>query len=94
MEAAQAKVRAEAEAFAARIQSARITLLMQAGENEKLFGSVTSMDIERALQEEGIQVDRRKIQLHEPIKSLGVYQVPIKLHHEVTAQLKVWVVQA
>jgi large subunit ribosomal protein L9 len=94
MEAAQAKIRSEAEALAKRIESASLTLPMQAGENEKLFGSVTSLDIERALKEEGIEVDRKRIQLHEPIKSLGVFQVPVKLHHEVTAHLKVWVVQA
>jgi large subunit ribosomal protein L9 len=64
-----------------------------AGEEEKIFGSVTSMDIEESLKVEGIEVDRKKIILDEPIKSLGIYTVPIKLHPEVTAQLKVWVVK-
>jgi len=94
IEAQKARTLAEAQAIALRIESVSVTLPRQAGENEKLFGSVTSMDIERALQEEGIELDRKKIQLPEPIKSLGIYPVLIKLHPEVTAQVKVWVVQA
>jgi large subunit ribosomal protein L9 len=63
------------------------------GESGKLFGSVTSMDIEAFLKESGIEVDRKKILLEEPIKSLGMFTVPIKLLPEVIAHLKVWVVQ-
>jgi large subunit ribosomal protein L9 len=94
MEAIQVKALTEAQNLAQRIESVSLTLPRQAGEQEKLFGSVTSMDIERALRDSGVEVDRRKIQLHEPIKILGVYDVPIKLHSEVTAQVKVRVVQA
>jgi large subunit ribosomal protein L9 len=67
---------------------------MKAGEADKLFGSVTSMDIEKYLKEEGLEIDRKKILLKEPIKSLGVYTVSIKLHPEVMANMKVWVVKA
>ena len=94
LEAVQNKARTEAEQLAKRIDAISLTLARRSGENEKLFGSVTSMDIERALQEEGIEVDRKKILLDEPIKSLGIYQVDIKLHTDVTTHVKVWVVKA
>jgi large subunit ribosomal protein L9 len=91
-EVLQTKARTAAERIAQRIESISLTMARKAGESEKLFGSVTSMDIERALREEGIEVDRKKILLEEPIKSLGIYQVPIKVHPDTTASLKVWVV--
>jgi large subunit ribosomal protein L9 len=82
-----------AEALAKRIESTSITLSQKVGENERLFGSVTTMTIATALQEEGIDIDKKKILLEEPIKQLGVYTIPIKLHPELTADLKVWVVE-
>jgi large subunit ribosomal protein L9 len=94
IEAVQLKARTEAEEFARRIEAVSLSLARQAGENEKLFGSVTALDIERSLKEEGIHVDRKRIHLREPIKSLGLFEIPIRLHPEVTAQLKVSVVQA
>jgi large subunit ribosomal protein L9 len=63
------------------------------GENEILYGSVTSADVSELLEKEGFSVDKRKILLEEPIKSLGIYEVPIKIHPQVTARLKVWVVK-
>jgi large subunit ribosomal protein L9 len=87
------KIKREAEKLAKRIEAISCTVAKPAGEEEKIFGSVTSMDIEESLKVEGIEVDRKKIILDEPIKSLGIYTVPIKLHPEVTAQLKVWVVK-
>ena len=66
-----------------------ITLTRKAGENDQLFGSVTSADIAEACAAQGHQVDKRSIQLAEPIKLVGEYQVPVKLHREVTAQVKV-----
>ena len=65
---------------------------MQAHE-EQLYGAVTNADIAKALQQEGIKIDKKDILLEEPIKALGVYQVPVKLHPEVKQQVKVWVVQ-
>src|ERR1700689_2286270 len=66
-----------------------ITLVRKAGENDQLFGSVTSADIAEAFVAQGHQVDKRSIQLAEPIKIVGEYQVPVKLHREVSAQVKV-----
>jgi len=83
----------DAEVVSKRIEALSITLSQRVGENDRLFGSVTSMNIAAALQEEGLEIDKRQIQLEEQIKQLGVYTVPIKLHSEVTANLKVWVVE-
>ncbi len=93
LEAARSKARSDAEKLSERIRSLSITLSRKAGEGEKLFGSVTSMDIQRALKEQGIEVDRKKILLQEPIKSLGIFHVPVRLHAEVTTEVKVWVIQ-
>lgn len=82
-----------AEALAGRLASMSVTISQKVGENDRLFGSVTAMDIAEALNEEGIEIDKKKFVLEEPIKKLGVYTVPIKLHAEVTANLKVWVVE-
>lgn len=87
------RVKKEAEKLAAKIESASCTIAKSVGEEDKLFGAVTSRDIEESLNEEGIVVDRKKVLLEEPIKSLGIYKVPIKLHPEVTANLKIWVVK-
>lgn len=84
----------EAEALAARINESSITIPVQVGEEEKLFGSVTNKDIGDALAKEGIEVDKHKILLEKPIKELGIFTIPIKLHPEVTANLKVWIVKA
>ena len=88
------KVKKEAEKLAEKIEGISCTVSKQTGEEDKLFGSVTSMDIEDSLKEEGIEIDRKKIILDEPIKKLGIYTIPIKLHPEVIANLKVWVVKA
>jgi len=84
----------EAEALAARINESSITIPVQVGEGEKLFGSVTNKDIAEALVKEGIEVDKHRILLEKPIKELGIFTVPVKLHPEVTANLKVWIVKA
>jgi large subunit ribosomal protein L9 len=88
------KEKQSAADLAAKIDVLPCTLIRPAGENEKLFGSVTSMDLQRFLQEKGISLDRRKIHLPQPIKALGSYSVPLKIHPEITAQLKVNVVAA
>ena len=84
---------AEAGEVAKRLEELSLTIAMQAGEENKLFGSVTTMTIQDALKAEGFEIDRKKILLEEPIKALGIYAVPIKLHAEVVANLKVWVVK-
>ncbi|MGA2315890.1 MAG: 50S ribosomal protein L9 [Thermodesulfobacteriota bacterium] len=87
------KAKKDAEKLGQRIEKLSCTFVKPVGESGKLFGSVTSMDIENYLKENEIEVDRKKISLEEPIKNLGVFTVPIKLHPEVTTHLKVWVVQ-
>ena len=88
-----AKTKKDIEKIAQEIETLSCTFAKAVGESGKLFGSVTSMDIEAYLKENGIEVDRKKIHLDEPIKSVGKFTVPIKLHPDVVAQLKVWVVQ-
>lgn len=83
----------EAQAMARRIEAFSCTIAKQVGENDKLYGSVTAMDIEEALRADKIEIDRRAIHLEEPIKNIGVFSVDVRLHPEVTAKLKVWVVK-
>lgn len=83
----------EAREIAKKLEQFSCTLSRKVGENEKLFGSVTNADIAEALKKGGFSVDRRQVSLEEPIKQLGVVTVPVKLTTEVTAQVKVWVVQ-
>ena len=88
-----AKEKKDAEKLAVEIANLSCTIRMQAGENDRLFGSVTALDIAAALEEQNIEIDRRKILLDEPIKELGVFTVPAKIHPDVTADIKVWVVK-
>jgi large subunit ribosomal protein L9 len=85
--------RKDAQTLAGSLESVSCTIARKTGEEEKLYGSVTSRDIEEALREEGISIDRKRILLEEPIKKLGVYVVPVKLHTEVMGSIKVWVVK-
>jgi large subunit ribosomal protein L9 len=87
------KEKEENEGLGRRIQGLSLTLVRKVGENDVLFGSVTSGDVAEALSKEGIAVDKRRIQLAEPIKSLGIYTIPIRLHPEVIPEVKVWVVK-
>ena len=88
------KKKRDAEKLASELASLSCTIRMQAGENDRLFGSVTALDIAAALEEQGIEIDRRKIILDEPLKELGIFTVPAKVHPDVTADIKVWVVKA
>ncbi len=83
--------RNDALAVKARIEALAITIHARAGEEGKLFGSVTNIDLERALREKGLDIERRKIHLPEPIKQLGDFTVPVKLDSEVEASLKITV---
>jgi len=85
------KRKKQSETLMEALSALDIQIGAQVGEEEKLFGSVTSMDIARKLKELGHEVDRRKIHLDEPIKKLGEYKVPVKLDEGVTANLKVTV---
>ncbi len=81
--------RTDAMAIKARLEALEITIMARAGEEGKLFGSVTNIDIERAVREKGVDIERRKIVLPEPIKQLGDFTVPVKLDAEIEANLKV-----
>jgi large subunit ribosomal protein L9 len=83
----------EAEELSSRLALVSLTAAVQAGEDDRLFGSVTAQDIAELLAKEGHDIDKRKILIEEPIKALGVYTVPVKLHKDVTAEVKVWVVR-
>ena len=86
-----AKEKASAEELAKTLSQVELTFERKTGENDHLFGSVTSGDIAHQLELQGFTIDRRKISLEEPLKSLGEYHVPIKLHREVTSHIKVTV---
>jgi large subunit ribosomal protein L9 len=79
--------------LAVELEKVSITLKMKVGEDEKLFGAVTSQMIAEALTEKGFALDKRIIELEEPIKALGIYTVPVKLHQSVEGKVKVWVVR-
>jgi large subunit ribosomal protein L9 len=81
--------KADAEGLSKQLEGATLSFTRKAGEQDHLFGSVTSSDIAEALASQGFTVDRRKIQLDEPIKNLGEFPVTIKLHRDVTAKVKV-----
>ena len=93
-EARESEERQVAEALAKRLEALDLAIARRVGENETLYGSVTSADISESLRAQDFTVDRRKIQLPEPLKTIGEHAVPIKLHRDVTAQLKVKVVPA
>lgn len=88
-----AKEKEGAAKLAADLEKISCTITAKVGEEDKLYGSVTAQDIERALAQEGFEVDRKKIEIEEPIKKLGVYSVSIRLHPEIVAPLKIWVVK-
>jgi large subunit ribosomal protein L9 len=84
-----AKEKTQAEELAKQFEGASVSFVRKSGENDQLFGSVTSGDINDALAKKGFTIDRRQIQLHEPLKTVGEFTVPVKLHKDVTAHLKV-----
>jgi len=93
METREAEEKSGAEAIAARLAAVEISIARRVGDTEQLYGSVTSADIVDFLKGKGFDVDRRKLILPEPIKAIGDYDVPLKLHREVTVPLKVKVVK-
>ncbi len=82
-----------AELLASELEKISVTIPVQVGEEDKIFGSVTTQMIADALKEKGHEIDKRKIELEEQIKTLGIYNVNIKLHPSVSAKIKVWVVR-
>ena len=92
-EARELEEKSQAEAFAKRLTEAEISIPRRVGENDTLYGSVTSADIAAALAAKGFEIDKRKIVLAEPLKALGEATVPVKVHRDVVAQVKVAVVK-
>ena len=82
-----------AEKLSTELEKVSVTIPVQVGEEDKIFGSVTTQMIADALKEKGYDIDKRKIDIEEPIKSLGIYGISIKLHQNVTTNIKVWVVR-
>ncbi len=93
MESKKAKRRKEAETLKGKLERISCSISKKVGEQDKLFGSVTTQDIEKAFNAEGFTIDKKDILLAEPIKALGVYTVPIRVFEDVVASTKVWVVR-
>ncbi|MFQ5707314.1 MAG: 50S ribosomal protein L9 [bacterium] len=87
------KDKRKAEVLAQKLAGISLTATVATGEEDKVFGAITSQNIAEMLSAKGFDVDRRKIVLEEPLKALGVFDVPVKLHQEVDAKVKVWVVK-
>ena len=91
--AREAAEKHEFEELAEKLSNVSVTTPVKVGEDEQLYGSVTAHDIAELLKEEGFEIDRKKIVLENPVKALGVYAIEIRLHPEVTATVKLWVVK-
>ena len=87
------KLKEQAAQLGKRLASTSCTIAMPAGEDEKLFGAVTAQDIAEALKQENIVIDKKDIVINQPMHKLGIYNVAVKLHPEVTQELKVWVIK-
>ena len=93
LEAAVAELIKAALSLAERLENVQLTFSARVGEEEKLFGSVTTADIAHQLEAQGFDIEKKQIDLHEPIKTLGVYKIPVRLHAEVKPEIKVWVIK-
>jgi len=93
LDAAENERRAGAQTVAERLEQVSLTFSARVGEEGKLFGSVTATDIAQQLESQGFHVEKRQIDLHEPIKALGVYRVPVRLHADVKPEIRVWVIK-
>ncbi len=93
LEAAENDRRGTASELARKLEEVQLTFSARVGEEGKLFGSVTSADIAEQLAAQGFNIEKRLIDLHDPIKALGVYRVPVKLHADVKPEIRVWVIK-
>jgi large subunit ribosomal protein L9 len=90
---AEAKEKEACESLAARLAELSVTIARKAGDDDKLYGSVTNIDISKELEKQGVNVDRKKIQVEPPIRQLGIHNVEVALHPDVTATVRIWVVR-
>src|SRR5882672_9312058 len=93
LDAAENERRGAAQGIAEKLEQVSLTFSARVGDEGKLFGSVTASDIAHQLDAQGFQIEKRQIDLHEPIRALGVYRVPIRLHADVHTEIKVWVIK-
>jgi large subunit ribosomal protein L9 len=93
LESAENTRRDSARDLAKRIEEVSLTFSARVGEEGKLFGSITAADIAHQLEAQGIEIEKRQIDLHEPIKTLGVFRVPVRLHADVHPDVRVWVIK-
>ena len=93
LEAAETARRSAASELATKLEQVSLTFSARVGEEGKLFGSVTTADIVHQLETQGFQIEKRQIDLHEPLRTLGVFRVPIRLHADVKPEIKIWVIK-
>jgi large subunit ribosomal protein L9 len=93
LEAAESERKGKASELATKLEQVSLTFSARVGEEGKLFGSVGAADIAAELEKQGLHVEKRQIDLHEPIKALGVYRVPVRLHADVKPEVRVWVIK-
>ena len=93
LEAAENERRSAAQTLAEKLEQVSLTFSARVGEEGKLFGSVTAADVAHQLEQQGFQIEKRQIDLHEPLKTLGVFRVPVRLHADVKPEIKVWVIK-
>lgn len=89
----EAQATAKAEQLAAKLSNLSLETTVQVGEDDKVFGAVTSADIAQLLADKGYEIDKRDILLEEPLKALGIYNIPVKIASEIKAEVKVWVIK-
>jgi len=93
LEAAENDRRSTAQELAAKLEEVSLSFSARVGDEGKLFGSVTAADIAQQLEAQGLHIEKRMIDLHDPIRALGVYRVPVRLHADVKPEIKVWVIK-
>ena len=93
LEAAENERRNAAQGLAERLEQVSLTFSARVGDEGKLFGSVTASDIAAQLESQGFEIEKRQIDLHEPLRTLGVFRVPVRLHADVKPEIKVWVIK-
>jgi large subunit ribosomal protein L9 len=93
LEAAENERRSAAQTLAEKLEQVSLTFSARVGEEGKLFGSVTAADIAHQLEGQGFAIEKRQIDLHEPLRTLGVFRVPVRLHADVKPEIKVWVIK-
>ena len=93
LESAENERRTEAQTLAARLEQVSLTFSARVGEEGKLFGSVTPADIVHQLETQGFHIEKRQIDLHEPLRALGVFRVPVRLHADVKPEIRIWVIK-